>query len=74
VLGRGANEKKVIDWLETAASVDGFIGFAVGRTSFFDAVADYESGKATRAEAAARIASQYATWVGIFEKARGART
>lgn len=73
VLGRGANEQKVIDWLETAANVDGFIGFAVGRTSFFDAVADYESGKATREQAAQRIAGQYEKWVAVFEKARQAR-
>ena len=43
VLGRGADEKKVVSWLETAASVPGFIGFAVGRTTFWDAVADYEA-------------------------------
>jgi myo-inositol catabolism protein IolC len=73
VLGRGADEQKVIDWLETAAHVDGFIGFAVGRTSFFDAVADYEAGKASREEAAQRIADQYGKWVAVFEKARQAR-
>ncbi|HEX7748064.1 MAG TPA: DUF2090 domain-containing protein [Bordetella sp.] len=70
VLGRGANEKKVIDWLETAAQVDGFIGFAVGRTSFHDAVADYVAGKATRKQAASRVAGQYAKWATVFEDAR----
>ena len=45
VLGRGADEKKVKHWLATAASVPGFIGFAVGRTTFWDAVADYEAKK-----------------------------
>ncbi|HEV3425397.1 MAG TPA: DUF2090 domain-containing protein [Paraburkholderia sp.] len=73
VLGRGADEQKVIDWLDTAAHVDGFIGFAVGRTSFYDAIADYEAGKATREDAAQRIATQYAKWVAVFEKARQAR-
>ncbi|HEY0297434.1 MAG TPA: DUF2090 domain-containing protein [Bordetella sp.] len=72
VLGRGADEKKVIDWLETAAQVDGFIGFAVGRTSFYDAIADYVAGKATREQAAGRIAGQYAKWAAIFEQARKA--
>ncbi len=42
VLGRGA-DKKVVGWLQTAAGVDGYIGFAVGRTSFFGAVSDYET-------------------------------
>jgi myo-inositol catabolism protein IolC len=73
VLGRGADDTKVRGWLETAAAVPGFIGFAVGRTSFFSAVADYEAKKATREEAAQRIAAQYSAWVDIFEQARGAR-
>lgn len=73
ILGRGADDSKVRGWLETAAQVPGFIGFAVGRTSFFNAVADYEAGKASREEAAQRIAAQYAAWVDIFERARQAR-
>ena len=32
ILGRGENDQKVHEWLVTAASVPGFIGFAVGRT------------------------------------------
>ena len=70
VLGRGADEKKVMVWLQTAASVPGFIGFAVGRTTFWDAVADYESQKATRQEAALRIAQRFREWVAIFSRAR----
>ena len=68
VLGRGADEKKVVGWLETAASVPGFIGFAVGRTTFWDAVADYEAKKATRQEAASRIAKRFREWVNVFER------
>jgi myo-inositol catabolism protein IolC len=70
VLGRGADEKKVTEWLQTAASVPGFIGFAVGRTTFWDAVADYEAGKATRQEATCRIATRYREWVNVFERAQ----
>ncbi len=73
VLGRGADRKKVVSWLETASSVPGFIGFAVGRTTFWDAVSDYVAGKATRQEAASRIAARFQKWVAIFEKARTAR-
>ncbi len=36
ILGRGEDEQKVHEWLSTAATVPGFIGFAVGRTSFWD--------------------------------------
>ena len=67
VLGRGADEKKVVWWLETAASVPGFIGFAVGRTTFWDAVADFLANHATRGEAVTRIAERYQEWASIFE-------
>jgi myo-inositol catabolism protein IolC len=74
VLGRGADEKKVVGWLETAASVPGFIGFAVGRTTFWDAVADYEAKTATRQEAAFRIAQRFREWAAIFSRARASNT
>jgi myo-inositol catabolism protein IolC len=68
VLGRGADEKKVAQWLETAASVPGFIGFAVGRTTFWDPVADYLANRVTREEAVSRIARRYQEWAAIFER------
>ncbi|MEO7996357.1 MAG: DUF2090 domain-containing protein [Gemmatimonadaceae bacterium] len=68
VLGRGADEQKVVAWLETAASVPGFIGFAVGRTTFWDAVADFLANRATRDEAVTRIAQRYQEWASIFER------
>jgi myo-inositol catabolism protein IolC len=69
VLGRGADESKVVTWLETAAAVTGFIGFAVGRTSFWDAVRDFEDQRATRQEAVSRIARRYLEWVAVFRRA-----
>ena len=69
VLGRAADESKVASWLEIAASVPGFIGFAVGRTTFWNAIADYVANKATREEAVSRIAQRYAEWAAIFEQA-----
>ena len=71
ILGRGADEQKVVAWLQTAASVPGFIGFAVGRTSFWDAVADWVGKRATRDEAVSRIARRYAEWAAIFEQRTG---
>jgi len=70
VLGRGADEKKVVSWLETAASVPGFIGFAVGRKTFWEAVAAYEAHTSTRREASARVAQRFREWPTIFERAR----
>ena len=38
VLGRGGDEAKVVHWLRTGAGVPGYIGFAVGRTIWWDAL------------------------------------
>ncbi|TAL89943.1 MAG: DUF2090 domain-containing protein [Candidimonas sp.] len=72
VLGRGADEKKVVQWLQTAAQVPGFIGFAVGRSTFWDAIADFESKKISRQDAVTRIAQRYSEWVSVFKTATGA--
>ncbi len=68
VLGRGADEQKVATWLDVAASVPGFIGFAVGRTTFWDPVADYVEHRASREQAVSRIAPRYQEWATIFER------
>ena len=68
VLGRGADEQKIVGWLEIAASVPGFIGFAVGRTTFWDPVADYIAHRIAREEAVSRIAQRYREWAAIFER------
>ena len=71
VLGRGEDDKKVREWLGTAAPVPGFIGFAVGRTTFWDPLVDMRAKKITREAAVSEIARRYREWVDIFEKARG---
>ena len=70
VLGRGEDDKKVREWLAVAAHVPGFIGFAVGRTTFWDPLVDWRAKKTTREAAATEIGRRYREWVGIFEKAR----
>jgi myo-inositol catabolism protein IolC len=70
ILGRGENDQKVREWLTTAATVDGFIGFAVGRTSFWDPLVDMRAQKITRDAAVTEIARRYREFVDIFENAR----
>jgi myo-inositol catabolism protein IolC len=70
VLGRGVDDRKVREWLATAAPVPGFIGFAVGRTTFWDVLTDWRAGRVSREDAVTRIARRYREWVDIFEKAR----
>jgi 5-dehydro-2-deoxygluconokinase len=67
VLGRGENDQKVREWLGTARKVPGFIGFAVGRTVFWQPLVDWKAGKATREQAVARIAARYREFVDLFE-------
>ncbi len=71
ILGRGENEAKVRQWLQTAASVPGFIGFAVGRTDFWQPLVDWRAGKTTREGAVAEIARRYGEFVNIFETSSG---
>jgi len=70
ILGRGENDAKVREWLTTAAAVPGFIGFAVGRTDFWDPLVAWRDGKETRDEAVAQIARRYREFVDLFESAR----
>jgi myo-inositol catabolism protein IolC len=68
ILGRGEDDKKVHEWLATASGVPGFIGFAVGRTSFWDALVDWRANEITREDAVKDIARRYAQFVNIFEE------
>lgn len=70
VLGRGEDDRKVREWLTIAAAVPGFIGFAVGRTTFWDPLIDWRAKKMTREAAVAEICRRYREWVDIFEKAK----
>jgi myo-inositol catabolism protein IolC len=70
LLGRGSNEAGIIAWLKAAAPLPAYIGFAVGRTSFWDALSALRDGKITRDAAVADIAAHYVKWVRTFEEAR----
>src|SRR5262249_61862044 len=70
VLGRGEDDKKVREWLAVAAGVPGFIGFAVGRTSFWDPLVDWRAKKIPREAAVAEVARRYREWVDIFEASK----
>jgi myo-inositol catabolism protein IolC len=68
ILGRGEDDKKVHEWLATAAGVPGFIGFAVGRTTFWNALVDWRDKKITRDQAVNEIARRYREFVDTFEE------
>jgi 5-dehydro-2-deoxygluconokinase len=70
ILGRGEDDQKVLEWLTTAASVPGFIGFAVGRTDFWQPLVDLRDQKISRQEAVNEMASRYREFVDAFESER----
>jgi myo-inositol catabolism protein IolC len=68
VLGRGASDAKVDHWLREAAPVDGFVGFAIGRSIWWDALKGFLDGSLPRAEAAAQIAQNYLRFVRVYQQ------
>ncbi|HEX4110066.1 MAG TPA: DUF2090 domain-containing protein [Solirubrobacteraceae bacterium] len=73
LLGRGADDDKVDHWLEQAAPVDGFVGFAIGRSIWWNPLKEYCDGKAEREAAAAKIAENYLRFIGVYERAEAAK-
>jgi 5-dehydro-2-deoxygluconokinase len=67
LLGRGASTETVDHWLQQAAPVDGFIGFAIGRSIWWDALKGFLSGDLERAAAADQIADNYLRFVSVYE-------
>jgi myo-inositol catabolism protein IolC len=67
LLGRGASTEKVEHWLQQAAPVDGFVGFAIGRSIWWDALAGYLNDGLEREVAAKQIAENYLHFVKVYE-------
>jgi myo-inositol catabolism protein IolC len=70
VLGRGADREAVERWLRSGAGVPGFVGFAIGRTIWFEPLKAWLQGDASPADAAARIADTYRHMVEVFREGR----
>ena len=68
VLGRGASQSRVADWLRVAAPVDGFLGFAVGRSIWFEPLTAYLDGM-PRQDVSARIGVAYLELIRVYESA-----
>jgi myo-inositol catabolism protein IolC len=74
LLGRGASDEKVEHWLRQAAPVEGFVGFAIGRSIWWDALKAFLAGDLEREAAAEKIADKYLRFVQVYDEAeRGAR-
>jgi myo-inositol catabolism protein IolC len=67
VLGRGASSEKVDHWLQVAAPVEGFIGFAIGRSIWWDALKGFLDDQLGRETAADQIADNYLRFTRVYE-------
>ncbi|MGA2924949.1 MAG: DUF2090 domain-containing protein [Solirubrobacteraceae bacterium] len=68
LLGRGASDEKVDQWLEQAAPVEGFVGFAIGRSIWWDALKGFLGKDLDREAAASQIADNYLRFVKVYEQ------
>src|SRR4051795_10734679 len=69
LLGRGASDAKVDHWLEQAAPVEGFVGFAIGRSIWWDALKGYLDGSLEREAASDKVADNYLRFIQVYEQA-----
>ncbi len=69
VLGRGADDAKVDHWLQQGAPVDAYVGFAIGRSIWWDALKGFLDGSIEREAAAETISSNYLRFVKVYEDA-----
>jgi myo-inositol catabolism protein IolC len=69
VLGRGASDEKVDEWLRAGAGVEGYIGFAIGRSIFAAAVKEYAADPEgfDREAAVELISGNYRRFIEVYE-------
>jgi len=66
VLGRGADDAAVDHWLQTGSGVPGYIGFAIGRSIWWDPLKGFVDGNLGREEAAKQIAANYRRFIDVY--------
>jgi 5-dehydro-2-deoxygluconokinase len=67
VLGRGASDEKVNEWLRAGSSVEGYKGFAIGRSIFWNALKGFHEGEKSRDEAVDEIAKSYLGFLSVYQ-------
>jgi 5-dehydro-2-deoxygluconokinase len=71
VLGRHASKEDLDHWLEVAAPLHGYVGFAIGRSIWWDPLSDLLAGTISTDVARARIAQNYLDFAKDYLAARG---
>ncbi len=71
VLGRGADTAAVDHWLRQGAGVTGYVGFAIGRTIWWDPLMGFVKSEMPRDEAAKAIGDNYRHHIEVYAQAAG---
>jgi myo-inositol catabolism protein IolC len=72
VLGRGADDDRVDHWLRQGAPVEGYVGFAIGRSIWDPPLRGFVDGSLSRDDAVAQVAANYLRFVDVYASASGA--
>jgi myo-inositol catabolism protein IolC len=73
LLGRGASDDKVEHWLRQAAPVEGFVGFAIGRSIWGEPLTGFLNGSLEREVAAKQVRDKYLRFVNVYAEAEAAQ-
>ena len=65
--GAEPNDEAVEHWLKQGAGVPGYVGFAIGRTIWWDALKGFLDGNIERDEAAEQIGDKYRHFIDVYE-------
>lgn len=68
ILGRGENKEVVENWIKTASKTSGIIGFAIGRTIFWEPLLAFKDGKITKEQAIEEISANYIHFYKLFNE------
>jgi myo-inositol catabolism protein IolC len=69
VLGRNAPQRQVDHWLDVAAPLQDYVGFAIGRSIWDQPLADHLAGRADRDATLGRIAERYGHFIRRYQQA-----
>jgi len=72
LLGRGADDDKVDHWLTQAAPVEGFVGFAIGRSIWGEPLKRFLADELDRTTATQQIGSNYTRFIRVYQDAETA--
>jgi myo-inositol catabolism protein IolC len=70
VLGRHSTKEDLDHWLEVAAPIGGYVGFAIGRSIWWDPLTDHLAGSISADVAKSRITQSYLDYANDFMNAR----